>query len=166
MLDSVNRQQHLPWILPSDFFIRTLIMTASNTVHNREIEVFYDGACPLCRREIAWVQKLDRHQRITFTDIASPNFQTELVGRTHNELMARMYGRLPTGELITGVEVFRKMYGAVGFHKLVSISRWPIVKQLLAACYFAFARLRLKLPKSRCNDQSCSLRDTQHKDGV
>jgi predicted DCC family thiol-disulfide oxidoreductase YuxK len=133
-------------------------MIASNMIQDTEIEVFYDGACPLCRREIAWIRKLDRRDRIQFTDIASEDFQSASVGKSHDELMAKMHGRLPTGEIITGVEVFRRMYDAVGFRTLANISRWPILRQILDVGYRLFARLRLKLPRSRCADQPCSLR--------
>lgn len=133
-------------------------MNPPNSALAKEIEVFYDGACPLCRREIAWVQKLDRQQRIIFTNIAAPGFRACLVGKTSDELMAKMHGRLPNGEIITGVEVFRKMYSAVGFRTLVKISAWPVIRQFLDFGYLLFARVRLKLPKSRCSDQSCSLR--------
>ena len=35
---------------------------------NRPV-VFYDGGCPLCRREIAHYQRIDRERRIQWTDI-------------------------------------------------------------------------------------------------
>ena len=34
------------------------------------LEVFYDGACPLCRREIAWIRKRDRHPLVTQASIS------------------------------------------------------------------------------------------------
>ena len=33
-------------------------MTLEQTSH--EVTVWYDGDCPLCRREIAWLRRLDR----------------------------------------------------------------------------------------------------------
>ena len=35
-------------------------------------EVFYDGECPLCMREIRMLRRMDRRGRIRFTDIAAP----------------------------------------------------------------------------------------------
>jgi DCC1-like thiol-disulfide oxidoreductase len=35
------------------------------------LTILYDGACPLCIREIALMQRLDRHKRIAFVDVAN-----------------------------------------------------------------------------------------------
>ncbi|MFC1609871.1 DCC1-like thiol-disulfide oxidoreductase family protein [Myxococcota bacterium] len=42
-------------------------MSDQNGYH---IELFYDGACPLCSREVKAIRRLDRKGRIQFTDIA------------------------------------------------------------------------------------------------
>lgn len=119
-------------------------------------EVFHDGACPLCAREIAMLRRLDRAGRILFTDIADPAFEPASVGRTHAELMAKIHGRLPSGELVEGVEVFRQLYAAVGFGPLVAASRLPGVRHALDAGYGLFAANRLRLT-GRCADGSCKV---------
>jgi predicted DCC family thiol-disulfide oxidoreductase YuxK len=119
-----------------------------------EIEVFFDGGCPLCRREIAMLRRWDRTGKIRFTDIVSVDFRAADVGKSHDELMARMHGRLPDGTWVQGGEVFRRMYGAVGFRRLAAISRWPLVRQILEAGYVVFARNRLRLT-GRCTTKSC-----------
>ncbi|MFO0665456.1 MAG: DUF393 domain-containing protein [Polyangiaceae bacterium] len=118
-------------------------------------EVFYDGACPLCTREIHMLMRLDRQRRIRFTDIADPAFDPSEVGVTWNDLMERIHGRMTDGTLVTGVEVFRKLYGAVGFGWVVSMTRWPLVSHALEAGYRVFAKNRLKWT-GRCTD-ACSL---------
>jgi predicted DCC family thiol-disulfide oxidoreductase YuxK len=126
--------------------------------HRRDFEVFYDGECPICRREIAWFQKLDRGQNLRFTDIADPKFDAPAIGKTHPELMAEIHGRFPNGSIISGMEVFRQLYAAVGFTRLVSFSRWPVVRNALDAGYWCFAKLRTRLPRSRCSDETCLVR--------
>ena len=121
-----------------------------------DVEVFFDGACPLCRREMAVVRRWDRRQRIRFTDIADPTFRASDVGKTHEDLMAQMHGRLPDGTLIRGVEVFRRLYAAVGFGPLVALSRLPLLSQILDLGYVVFARHRLKFT-GRCTAESCSI---------
>ena len=130
--------------------------------HSFDVEVFFDGACALCSREINMLRRLDRSARIRFTDIAAPSFDPRDTGLTWQTLMDRIHGRLPDGTIIEGVEVFRRLYTAVGFGPLVAITRLPIIRQLLDLAYVAFAKNRLKLT-GRCDaDGVCRLPEPGH----
>ena len=119
-----------------------------------EVEVFYDGACPLCMREIAMLRRRDQQGRIRFTDIAAPGFDVGTTGLDWEALMGRIHGRLPDGTIIEGVEVFRRLYAAVGFAKLAAVSRVPGISQALGLAYGLFAKNRLRLT-GRCVDGAC-----------
>ncbi|MBW2525614.1 MAG: DUF393 domain-containing protein [Deltaproteobacteria bacterium] len=122
-----------------------------------QIEVFYDGQCPLCVREIRMLQRLDQRGRIRFTDIAAPQFEPSDYGRRMDELMDRIHGRLPNGRWVEGVEVFRRLYTAVGFGPLVWVSRLPGIAQLLDWGYRLFAENRLRLTGRCAPDGSCTI---------
>ena len=122
---------------------------------NHTIEMFYDGDCPLCMRETRMLGRLDRNQRILFTNIAAPEFDVTCLGKTQDELMAEMHGRLPDGTWVTGVEVFRRLYSAVGFGPAVWFTRLPMITQLLDVGYRVFAKNRLRLT-GRCGE-TCSI---------
>lgn len=122
-----------------------------------ELEVFFDGGCPLCLREINFLNRRDRHGKIKFTDIDAPDFAPESCGKTYDELMAQIYGRLPDGTWITGVEVFRRLYSAVGFGPLVMLTRLPVISQFMDLGYRIFAKNRLRLT-GRCTAQTCSVK--------
>jgi predicted DCC family thiol-disulfide oxidoreductase YuxK len=137
-----------------------------STDTSRNIEVFFDGACPLCRREVAMLKRWDRHGRIIATDIAAPDFDPQTTGRTWDDLMARIHGRLPNGDIIEGVEVFRRLYSAIGLGWMVSITRWPGLRSLMDLGYRIFARNRLRLT-GRCDANSgCRLPANQDAAGV
>jgi predicted DCC family thiol-disulfide oxidoreductase YuxK len=121
-----------------------------------EVEVFFDGGCPLCLREINMLRRRDRQGKIRFTDIDNPAFRAADVGKSYEELMARIYGRLPDGSWIRGVEVFRRLYSAAGFGPLVMLSRLPVVSQILDLGYEVFARNRLRLT-GRCTAATCAV---------
>ena len=123
---------------------------------NFDIEVFFDGACPLCSREIDLLRRRDRLSRIRFTDIAADGFDASTVGRTWEALMARIHGRLPDGTIVEGVEVFRHLYAAVGFAGLARMSRAPGVSHLLELAYHLFAKNRLRFT-GRCSDDTCQV---------
>jgi predicted DCC family thiol-disulfide oxidoreductase YuxK len=120
-----------------------------------DVEVYHDGACPMCAREIAMLRRLDRRGRIRFVDIAAPGFDATALGTTRDALMARIHGRLPDGTLIDGVEVFRRLYAAVGFGPVVALTRLPGVSQALDVGYDWFAKRRLRLG-GRCDAGTCA----------
>jgi predicted DCC family thiol-disulfide oxidoreductase YuxK len=121
------------------------------------LEVFFDGDCPLCRREMNLLKRWDRRLRLRMTDISDRAFDPQAIGKTYAELMARMHGRLPDGTWVEGVEVFRRLYAALGFGPLVVLTRLPVVSQLLEMGYAFFARHRLRLT-GRCTPDSCAVR--------
>ncbi len=123
--------------------------------HNYDIEIFYDGDCPLCRREINMVRRLDRRSRLRLTDISAADFDAAAYPLSMADFMGEIQGRLPGGDWVTGVEVFRRMYAAVGGRWLVPITRLPVISHLLDFGYRVFARNRLRWT-GRC-DAACSL---------
>ncbi len=116
-----------------------------STTQPAEITVLFDGECPLCAREIHWLERMDRERgRIAFEDIAAPDFDAAKYGTTFDALMARIHGVLPDGTLVEGVEVFRRAYSAVGLGWLVAPTRWPGLRGVFDAAYRVFARNRLR----------------------
>lgn len=119
------------------------------------IEVFFDGECPLCRREIEWLRRADRGARILFTDLAAPGFDATTLGRDHAALMGRIHARTRAGDWLEGVEVFRRLYEAVGLGSLVRLSRLGPVDAVLRRAYRVFARNRLKWTGRGCEEGTC-----------
>ncbi len=131
---------------------------STNNATPYEFEVFYDGGCPLCVREIGMLRRWDRRGKIRFTDIDAKDFNAAEVGKSYEELMKQIYGRLPDGTWIQGVEVFRRLYTAVGFGPIVFLSRLPVISQGLDLGYVLFAKNRLKLT-GRCNTETCAVKN-------
>lgn len=121
-----------------------------------DCEVFYDGDCPLCRKEINMIRWMDKKSRIRFTDIAAEGFATADYGKTMDELMAEIHGRDENGDWLIGVEVFRRLYAAVGFGPLVAVTRLPGVRHALDLGYTVFAKQRLRLT-GRCREGACEV---------
>ncbi|MBM4072708.1 MAG: DUF393 domain-containing protein [Planctomycetes bacterium] len=125
-------------------------------------KLLYDGECPLCRREIAWLRRLDRRNALCFEDIAAPGFDAAVYGRSQAELMGAMHGVFPDGRLTVGVETFRQAYGALGFGWLVAPTTWPGLRPLCDLLYRLFASYRVALGRSfgrNCDSQHCSVRN-------
>ena len=127
------------------------------TTSTWQIEVFYDGDCPLCEREIRMLRWMDRRKRIRFTDIAAAEFSPADYGRTFGQFMAEIQGRLPDGSWLMGVEVFRHLYSAVGFGWMIWATRLPGISHTLDWGYRKFAKNRLKWT-GRCTPESCQIK--------
>ena len=113
------------------------------TKDHSTFEVFYDGQCPLCKREIDMIRRKDKHNRLKLTDIAATDFKT-VTGKDLNSLMKEIHGRDSKGNFVTGVDVFREIYSRLGFGWLVKISRLPVLRHALDVGYRIFAYLRFK----------------------
>jgi predicted DCC family thiol-disulfide oxidoreductase YuxK len=109
------------------------------------LTVFFDGACPICDREIALMRRLDRRRRLVFCDFSRPNYDTALINISPVELGRVIHARWVDGTVITGVEVFRAMWEAVGLGFLARLSRLYLVEPLVLKAYAWFARNRLRL---------------------
>jgi len=93
--------------------------------------------------------------------IADPPFIVEL-GPGSGDKLLRLAEAFSTGpheahlHLIEGVEVFRRLYTAVGLGVLAAPTRLPGMAQLLDLGYRWFAKERLRLT-GRCADGACEL---------
>ena len=128
----------------------------------KKFEVFFDGACHLCTKEINFLRFLDRRDRIIFTDIAASDFDAvKHTGLTYGALMGAIHGRVEDAPLVEGVEVFRQLYGRVGLKSIIWLSRVPGVSHILDAGYVLFAENRLKWT-GRCDDGLCDIQNNHH----
>lgn len=109
------------------------------------LTVFYDGACPLCSREMALMKRLDRKQRLRLCDFSSPDFHDTIIGIPVSQLSAVIHARWNDGTIITGVDVFRAIWQIAGLGILARMSRLPLIDPLVVKAYAWFARNRLWL---------------------
>lgn len=124
------------------------------------IKLLYDGDCPLCRREVAFLRRRNRAGRLVLEDIAAPGFEPARYGLDAAGVMARIHGVLPDGRVVEGMEAFRRAYAAVGLGWLLAPSRWPLVSRLFDRAYAIFARNRLRWT-GRCADGACAVAATR-----
>jgi predicted DCC family thiol-disulfide oxidoreductase YuxK len=121
------------------------------------LTVFFDGACPICAREIALMKWLDRRRQLEFCDFSTQEYDAASSGFAASDLATVIYARWSDGSVITGVEVFRAMWEAVGLRFLARLSRLSVVEPLVLKAYAWFARNRLRLTgrSHACTGASC-----------
>jgi predicted DCC family thiol-disulfide oxidoreductase YuxK len=109
------------------------------------VTVWYDGACPLCRREIAAMRGLDRRSRIDFVDVADPAAPACPVDRA--ELLARFHAR-EDGVIYSGAAAFAAMWRAIPLLRPFGLlARAPFILWLLERAYRLFLRARPALQR-------------------
>jgi predicted DCC family thiol-disulfide oxidoreductase YuxK len=114
---------------------------------NPSLTLLFDGACPLCRREVEALRSRDRGEgRICFVDIDAPDYDPAAhAGISYREAMGRMHAIGADGRVIRDVAAFREAYRLVGMGWLYAPTSWPMLKPVVDGIYHHWAQLRLKL---------------------
>ncbi len=106
--------------------------------------ILYDGQCPLCSREIAWLRNREPCQ-LAFQDVHADGFDPTILGVSLNDLLAEIHGINAEGALIKGIDVFAIAYSVAGLAWLAAPMRWSWSHPLLKWLYAWFARYRTPL---------------------
>jgi predicted DCC family thiol-disulfide oxidoreductase YuxK len=112
-----------------------------------KIKLLYDGLCPLCLREINFLTRKDAGRGIVaFIDIADLAYRPEDHSNIEfTEAMGRIHAILPDGTVIRDVEVFRRVYEALGMGWIYAATKWPVIQPVVDAVYKLWANWRLAL---------------------
>ena len=109
------------------------------------VKVWFDGDCPLCRREIALMRRLDRRGRIAFVDVARGSDPSCPVDRA--SLLARFHAE-EAGVVHSGAAAFAAMWRAIPLLRPLGLAaRNRIVLRVLEAAYLRFLKLRPRLQR-------------------
>lgn len=110
------------------------------------VTAFYDGACPVCSREVELYRKLDRNGIVRWHDVSADAGDLETDGVTQADALARLHVRLSDGRLATGVQAFIAIWERLpGFRFLVPVTRWAPVRWALERGYDWYAPRRTRL---------------------
>lgn len=138
-----------------------LVMQATGPVHpdrptSARPVVFYDGGCPLCRREIEHYKRRRGADRIEWLDIDAEPQRLGAYGLDQETAMARFHVLDADGRWQTGAWGFVALWSQLPAYRWLarSLSALKLVP-LLDRGYRAFAARRLA---RRCNAGTCATR--------
>ncbi|MCP5271698.1 MAG: DUF393 domain-containing protein [Burkholderiaceae bacterium] len=119
--------------------------------HGDTLTVLYDGACPLCRREIAHYRGLagqvDQPTALAFTDVSAPGAPLP-AGQHRDDLLARFHVQHADGRVLSGAAAFVALWARLpGWRWLAAVARVPGVTALMELAYRAFLPLRPTLQR-------------------
>lgn len=111
-----------------------------------KIDLLFDSECPICRMEVEFLRKRDIYNKIKFTDLQSPDYDPKEHGDvTFEKGMRKLRAVLPDKTVVTGVEVFRRTYDAIGLGWVFAFTQLPILGKLADAAYDVWAENRLRI---------------------
>jgi len=106
------------------------------------LTVLYDGACPLCRREIGLYRGLQSDTPVCFADVSDPASPLP-GGTTREQLLARFHVLGSDGRLLSGAQAFLALWAALpGWRWLARVGSVPGVAWTLERVYQLFLRVR------------------------
>jgi predicted DCC family thiol-disulfide oxidoreductase YuxK len=112
-----------------------------------KIKLLFDGACPLCVREVNFLKRKDGERGlIKFIDIAAEDYDpAENANIDFETAMGRIHAVLPNGEIVQNVEVFRQIYDILGIGWIYAVTKLPMIGWLADILYGVWADYRLLL---------------------
>ncbi len=128
-----------------------------------KLTLLFDGACPLCQREVSFLRSRDILSRIAFVDIDSPSYDPELYNKiSYRDAMGRIHAITASGEVLKGIRVFQEAYQLIGLGWVYAPTRWPVIGVLADFFYQAWAQWRLPFTRRPSLDQLCKSRAQVH----
>ena len=126
-------------------------MVSQTVDESPPLTVLYDGACPLCRREIGIYRGLKSNTPVCFADVSDAEFPLLPAlppGTTREQLLARFHVRERDGRLLSGAQAFLALWAALpGWRWLAWAGRVPGAAWAMERTYRLFLRGRPTLQR-------------------
>jgi len=116
--------------------------------------VLFDGGCPMCRRTVRRLHRLDWLNRLTFADAADAERRARFApGLTEEDVMREMWVIESKGRY-GGFEALLRIVGAVPvMWPFLFVGSLPGIRQIGRAIYRQIAANRKR--QGRCTDEFC-----------
>ena len=127
-----------------------------------KLTIFFDGGCPLCKREVDFMSSRNQKGFLRFIDINSSDFSSDKYGITYKQAMERIHALKSNGSIIRDVNVFQEAYNLIGLGWIYAPTKLPIIDKVIALIYGVWAKYRLKITlrppiEKLCIDRDCDI---------
>ena len=114
------------------------VVTASGC---ETLTVMFDGACPLCRREVGVYQALESLEPVAWLDVSQAS--ADMLPEDRARYLARFHVRMPDGQLLSGAAAFVALWQTMpGWRWLGRLGVLPGITPLLELAYRGFLHVR------------------------
>jgi len=128
---------------------------------DRDLTVYFDGACPLCRREVAFYQRQQGADRIEWRDISLTNAEDVAPGLSRAAALRRFHASTPDTGTVSGAAAFAELWLALPrFAPAGRMMRLPGIRHVLDVAYSGYLLVRPSLQRlfrSRAGPDDCEV---------
>lgn len=108
-----------------------------------DFQVFYDGSCPICSREIEVYKRQQGAQNVNWVDVSERVDDTLAPGLGRKQAMGRFHVVDREGEVHSGASAFAELWTVLpSFALLGRIAKFKPVTWVLEVAYRGFLRIR------------------------
>jgi len=128
-----------------------------------KLTIFFDGGCPLCKREVDFLQSRNQDGYLSFIDINSFDFSLDFkYGISYKQAMERIHAFKSDGSVIKDIKVFQEAYSLIGLAWIYAPTKLPILDKFIEFIYGLWAKYRLKITfrpsiEKLCAERGCPL---------
>ena len=121
------------------------------------INVYFDGKCSLCKKEIAYYKTIAPVNRFLWKDIASDPSHLQEINVSQQAALRRLHVLDDENNLVVGFDAFIVIWLQIKWWQLLAqLASLPILNQALNMCYNWFADWKFK------RSPHCSLSNGQN----
>ena len=107
------------------------------------LTVYYDGACPLCKREISWYRQQRGANNIKWQDVSQSTSDKVAPDLSTCDALERFHIRNADGEVISGALAFAELWLKLPKFKLLGVLvKLPMVSHVAEVAYRLFLKIR------------------------
>jgi predicted DCC family thiol-disulfide oxidoreductase YuxK len=111
-----------------------------------KLTVFYDGACPLCEREISFYRCRQGADEVSWVDVSGTSSDEVAPGLSRDQALARFHVRHPDGTLASGGQAFADLWSILpGFRPWGRLFHYRPLSWVLNRAYDLFLGFRPRL---------------------
>ncbi len=106
------------------------------------LTLYVDRSCPLCAREVRWLERQADPTRLRLVDISAAGFDPAGLGVDLPQLRRRLHARSASGIWLTGVDATYWSWRLAGHGRWAAPLVWRPLRPVLRLAYQAFSLLR------------------------
>tara|TARA_B100000965_G_scaffold195140_1_gene163043 strand:+ start:88 stop:489 length:402 start_codon:yes stop_codon:yes gene_type:complete len=127
-----------------------------------KLTIFFDGGCPLCKREVDFLQSKNQKGYLSFIDINSSDFSLDFKhGISYKQAMERIHAFKSDGTVIKDIKVFQEAYSLIGLGWIYAPTKLPVLDKFIEFIYGLWAKYRLKITFRPSIETLCAARDCE-----